>query len=165
MMHSGVLVLFVGLSSIWSILIYQYLSSNNIVCFKLIFLFLMILFCTLTLIYVMCFSVPWCWSVRKMRRGRIFLWSGTTTFYTSSHSYGKSSSLLYLHRKFISILMLLLANFTYTKWHKKCWTMTETLAQRYSSESTRWELNPMNTNMTGFRWFTKIFAFSCFGRK
>ena len=27
------------------------------------------------------------------------------------------------------------------------------------------ESYPMNTNMTGFRWFSKIFAFLCFGRK
>ena len=24
---------------------------------------------------------------------------------------------------------------------------------------------PMNTNMAGFRWFSKIFVFSCFGGK
>ena len=27
------------------------------------------------------------------------------------------------------------------------------------------EYNPMNTNMAGFRWFSKSFAFLCVGRK
>ena len=27
------------------------------------------------------------------------------------------------------------------------------------------ERYPMNTNMTGFRWFSKSFAFLCFGQK
>ena len=37
--------------------------------------------------------------------------------------------------------------------------MTETLANGYSSERTLRE--PTNTNMTGFRWFSKIFAPLC----
>ena len=34
--------------------------------------------------------------------------------------------------------------------------MTETLANMYSSESTWHESYSLNTNMTGFRWFSKI---------
>ena len=40
--------------------------------------------------------------------------------------------------------------------------MTETLANGYSSESTKY---PMNTNTTGFRCFSKYNCFLCFGRK
>ena len=36
--------------------------------------------------------------------------------------------------------------------------MTETLAHCYSSESILGENYSMNTNMTGFIWFSKIFA-------
>ena len=42
--------------------------------------------------------------------------------------------------------------------------MIETLAYGYLSESTQRESYPINTNMTGFRWFPKIFAFLCCGR-
>ena len=55
-------------------------------------------------------------------------------------------------------LMLLVANLADTKGCKKPEKMTETLANGYSSESTQRESYPMNTNMTGFRWFSKIFA-------
>ena len=58
-------------------------------------------------------------------------------------------------------LMLVVANFANTKWRKaekwlKPWHMgthLRSLRKRYS----------MNTNMTGFRWFSKIFASLCFG--
>ena len=43
--------------------------------------------------------------------------------------------------------------------------MTETLAHGYSSESTRPVSYPMNTNMRGFRGFSKIVASLCFGRE
>ena len=36
--------------------------------------------------------------------------------------------------------------------------MAKTLANRYSSESTQTGAYQMNTNMTGFSWFSKIFA-------
>ena len=44
---------------------------------------------------------------------------------------------------------------------KEPWKMTKTLAHGYSSKR---ESFPMNTNMTGFRWFSKIFASLCFGQ-
>ena len=61
-------------------------------------------------------------------------------------------------------LMPLVSNLANTKWCKqiekwlKPWHMGTYL--RVLSESC-----PMNTNMTGFRWFSKIFASLCFGRK
>ena len=61
-------------------------------------------------------------------------------------------------------LMLLVPNLANTKWCKnpenllKPWHMCTHL--RVLSES-----YPMNTNMTGFRWFSKLFASLCFGRK
>ena len=36
------------------------------------------------------------------------------------------------------------------------WKINETQAHVYSYESTQWELIPMNTNMTGFRWFSEL---------
>ena len=39
--------------------------------------------------------------------------------------------------------------------------MTETVAHGYSSESSGRELYPMNTNMTEFRWFSKVFFCPC----
>ena len=42
--------------------------------------------------------------------------------------------------------------------------MTETLVHGFSSESTQQEL-PVNTNMTGYRWFLKIFASLSFGQE
>ena len=56
-------------------------------------------------------------------------------------------------------LMLLVADFTNTKWCKKLKKMTETLAYGYSSESTQREIS---NNMTGLRWFSKVFASLCF---
>ena len=58
-------------------------------------------------------------------------------------------------------LMLVVAHFAITKSLKR---ITETQAHGYSSDSTR-ESYPMNTNMTWFRWFSKIFASLCFGQK
>ena len=61
-------------------------------------------------------------------------------------------------------LMLLVANFACTKWCKnpekrlKPWHIGTHL--RVLSESFQ-----MNTNMTGFRWFSKIFVSLCLGRK
>ena len=40
--------------------------------------------------------------------------------------------------------------------------MTESLAHGYSYKSYLGESYPMNTNMTGFGWFSKIFASLCF---
>ena len=60
----------------------------------------------------------------------------------------------------ILTLMLLVANLANTKSSKKINRITATLAHGYSSETT-----PVNTNMTGFRWFSKIFASLCFGRR
>ena len=61
-------------------------------------------------------------------------------------------------------LMLLVANLPKTKWCKlpekwlKPWHMGTHL--KVLSETF-----PMNTNMTGFRWFSKLFASLCVGRK
>ena len=58
-----------------------------------------------------------------------------------------------------------MANLAYTKWWEKPKNkMTETLANGYSFESIQRELSK-NTNMTGSRWFSKIFASLCFERK
>ena len=38
-------------------------------------------------------------------------------------------------------LMLLVANFAYSKWRKNAEKLTETLAHGYSYESTQWELS------------------------
>ena len=60
--------------------------------------------------------------------------------------------------------MLLVANLAYTKWCQNPekwpnpWHMGTHL--RVRSES-----YPMNTNMIGFRWLSKIFASLCFGQK
>ena len=43
--------------------------------------------------------------------------------------------------------------------------MTEALAHGYSYLRVLSQNFPMNTNMTGFRCFSKIFASPCFGRK
>ena len=44
---------------------------------------------------------------------------------------------------------------------QKTWKMIETLAHGYSSENA-----PMNTNMTGFKWFSKIFrSFKAFSQR
>ena len=62
------------------------------------------------------------------------------------------------------ILMLLVATLVDTKWCKnpekwpKPWQMGTHLIVLIKSV-------PMNTNMTGFRWFWRKFAFLCFGRK
>ena len=61
-------------------------------------------------------------------------------------------------------LMLMLANFPNSKWWKKPgkwlkpWQMGT--HPRVLSES-----YPMNTNMTGFQWFSEVSASLCFGRK
>ena len=49
------------------------------------------------------------------------------------------------------------------KMMQKTRKMTENLAHGYSSEGTLSEGFPMNTNMTDFRWFSKVFASLCFG--
>ena len=73
---------------------------------------------------------PWYWFINKA--GLTYLWP-------------EISTLMLLHGG------LNLAN---TKWIKKNWKVTETLAHGYSSESDIPNKGyPMNTNMTGFRWF------------
>ena len=49
------------------------------------------------------------------------------------------------------------------KMTQKSWKITETLACWYSYESSEWDLSNEYTNMTGFKWFSKIFASLCFG--
>ena len=44
---------------------------------------------------------------------------------------------------------------------QKTLKMTETLVNGYSSESILSESYPMNTNMTGLRWFSKILLYHC----
>ena len=46
----------------------------------------------------------------------------------------------------------------------KTWKMTETLVHMGTHLSVLCEGYLMNTNMTGFKWFSKIFASKCFGR-
>ena len=61
-------------------------------------------------------------------------------------------------------LMLLVANLANTKWGKN----PEKLVKPWNMGTHLRALNksfPMNTNMTGIRWFSKIFASMCFGRK
>ena len=48
---------------------------------------------------------------------------------------------------------------------QKSWKNTETLAYGISSESTISDSYLMNTNMTEFRWFSKIFPSLCFGQR
>ena len=61
-------------------------------------------------------------------------------------------------------LMLQVANLANTKWCKKpgMWPKTWQMGTHLRVLSGRY---PMNTNMTGFGWFSKIFASLCFGRK
>ena len=66
--------------------------------------------------------------------------------------------------KAILTRMLVVANLANTKWCKKPWKMTETLARGYSSESTHWELSNENQH-DRVRWFLKIFTSLCLGRK
>ena len=67
-------------------------------------------------------------------------------------------------RKIFLTLMLVVGNFSRTKWYKKSekvlkfWDMGTHL--RVFSES-----YPMNTNMTGFRWFSRIFVSLWFGQR
>ena len=56
--------------------------------------------------------------------------------------------------------MLLVANLANTKWWKKHGKMTETQAYGYSSESADSGSYPMNTNIKGLRWFSKIKIFA-----
>ena len=51
--------------------------------------------------------------------------------------------------------MLLVADLAEFKMMQKTWKITETLANGYSSERALCESYPMNTRMTGFRWFLK----------
>ena len=53
----------------------------------------------------------------------------------------------------------------WSKQNVKKLKMTETLANGDSSESSQRKLYPINTYKIGFRWFSKIFASLCFGRK
>ena len=53
-------------------------------------------------------------------------------------------------------LMLLMANLANTKLMQKTLKMTETLAHVYSSPRVLSKSFPVNTNMTGFRWFSKF---------
>ena len=57
-------------------------------------------------------------------------------------------------------LMLLVANLANTKWCKKTWKCLKPL-QMGTHLKVLSESFPMNTNMTGFRWFSKIFASLC----
>ena len=81
-----------------------------------------------------------------------------------------SSKLIPLYRVFTLMKrcfltpMLMVANLANTTWSKNpekwlknpsTWVLIWVLSKSY----------PMNTNMTGFRWFSKIFASLCFGRK
>ena len=59
-------------------------------------------------------------------------------------------------------LMLLVAKFAYSK---KGGKMTETLAYWYMNLRVLSESYPMNTNMAGFKCFSKIFAPLCFEQK
>ena len=60
---------------------------------------------------------------------------------------------------FILTLMLLVANLANTKWWKNNWKTLETCHVGTHLRELR-ESFPMNTNMTGFRWFSKNFVFS-----
>ena len=63
--------------------------------------------------------------------------------------------------KLLLTLRLLVTNLNNTNDAEKTQKqMTETLEHGWSSES-----YPMNTNATGFKWFSKLFASLCFGRK
>ena len=65
----------------------------------------------------------------------------------------------YLPFQLVTQLVTILAN---TKWCEKPTKMTETLVHGYMGTHLRAlrvrESYPMNTNMTGFRWFSKIFG-------
>ena len=65
---------------------------------------------------------------------------------------------------FLSILMLLVANFTIQNDAKKAENDRNPGIYGYSSQ-TRCESYLMSTNMTGFKWFLKIFVFFCFGHR
>ena len=60
--------------------------------------------------------------------------------------------------------MLLVANLANTKW---CWNLKKWLKPWQMGTHLRVlsKSYPMNTNMTGFRWFSKIFVSLCFGQK
>ena len=64
----------------------------------------------------------------------------------------------------ILTLMLLVANITNAKLCQKADELTENLAYGTHLRELSGSL-PMNFNMTGFRWFPKIFASFGFGRK
>ena len=62
-------------------------------------------------------------------------------------------------------LMQLVANLANTKWCEKSWKMTETLANGYWHMLVLTESFPMNTNMTGFRRFSKFLDYLSLRRK
>ena len=60
--------------------------------------------------------------------------------------------------------MLLVANLTKTKWYENLekWLKSWNMGSHMGVLS---ECYPMNTNVTGFRWFSKVFASLCLGLK
>ena len=96
----------------------------------------------------------------------------STNLYPQSHLKSMTSRLYLPHfqwclmsAKMVHLsLMLLVANFANTKWGKEVgkWLKPCHMGTHLKVLS---ESFPMNTNVTGFRWFSKIFASFCFGRK
>ena len=129
-------------------------------------------------IWVVIIYFPWCWSFSLdifMCFSGLLGWSWwLPTYIPRSYTHIQDPLLgrpqnyqdpcLRHFRVSLLTLMLLVANLANSKWCKKHvkwlkpWQMGIHL--RVVSES-----YPMNTNMTGFRWFSKIFASLCFGRK
>ena len=98
--------------------------------------------------------------IRRLGRCRGFYWLLNTRAVASLSGLEEHTLLL--------TLMLRVANLTNTKWGKNPWEITETSLKQWQMGTHLKVLNesyPMNTNMTWFRWFSKIFVYLCFGRK
>ena len=65
---------------------------------------------------------------------------------------------------YLLTLMLLVATLANTKWCKNPGKLLK-LGQMGTHLRVLSESFPMNTNMTGFGWFSRIFASLCLGRK
>ena len=65
----------------------------------------------------------------------------------------------------LTIMLVVVANLANTKLYKKTEILLKTLAHTYTHLRVLGEIYPMNTNMAGFKWFSKDFVFYCFGQK
>ena len=104
--------------------------------------------------------------VRKVRNLQRFSWN-TTTWFCIAEKYAAWRGKDMVHQSVMQDFNPYAAGdqFGQYKMMQNTWIMAKPLAQLGTHLRVLSESFHMNTNMTEFRWFSKGFAFFCFGRK